>query len=78
MLHFYENRLSKVQHRSLTDIDHQSVIGIGADCSEEQDESYHKQGLSQRLVFGIVHLCQGYDIVVDKGFRKEGRHQGSQ
>ena len=38
-LHLLEDDLTEAEHRALAHMDHQTVIGIGADGTEEQDES---------------------------------------
>ena len=45
VLHLLEDGLSQSEHRALADMDHQSIVGVGADSTEEEHQSQFEERL---------------------------------
>ena len=74
--HPLEDALAQTQHRALRHVDHQTVVGVGADDTDEQYASEFKEGLGERAVCRCSHLGEWHDVVIDQRTCKKGGGEG--
>ena len=55
-LHPLKDALAQAEHRTLRDVDHQTVVEIGTDYTYEQDDAEFEERLPQCRVFRIGGL----------------------
>ena len=67
VLHPLKYGAPQAQHGALTDVYHQTVVGIGAHYADEQHSSEFEESLGERFVLWIAHPCERYDVIIDKG-----------
>ena len=65
--HVVERARAQLEHCSLTDVDHQAAMQIGAQGAENQHDAQFDERLGQRCVVGVQLAHQRLDVVVDEG-----------
>ena len=76
MLHVTERITAEAEQRSLTDVDHQPALQIGAECTGHEDDGQFADGQGQGRIVGCRGLRQRNDIVVDERLGEEGGGEG--
>ena len=75
LFHALEELLAKLQLGALRNVDHQSVVGVGADDTRYEYQPQFEERLQKRGVFRVVHLRERHDIVIDE---RLGEKRGGQ
>ena len=73
--HTLKELLAQSQLSALRDVDHQPVVGIGADDAQQQHETEFEKGLQQRCILRVVNLRERHHVVVDERSCEERRCQ---
>ena len=73
--HMSEQFYTELFHSSLTDIDHDTVVGPGTQDTDNQYCCQRSQCACQRSIIRIQGLCHWHNIVVDQRLHKQSRTQ---
>ena len=76
LLHVAERIAAEPEQRSLTHIDHQAALQIGAESASHQDDCQFAYSQCQRCIIGCSSLSERNDVVVDECLGEKGGGEG--